>query len=482
MDVKIPEEVLSNVAARLGPDDLFNLRLTCRAFQANTFHEFATEYFSSKCVHFTTDSLKSLVAITESKSLRPYLQEVFVCSKWFIEGLFDHNFCGCCPFKPPTKIAEAYRTFARDQLKLKISGHDYLMLTKILKNVQKLKRIGLVDNGDLLEHSVDYRGQRKVLRTAEFGPSASSPPPVDGYHEWLFHVFGTLLRAIKSSNVNVKSFTTSFTHWPFALDVEHFKFKRTRTFRHLADTKFNTITSLSLEFNLCDSAWSDITIIRRAGRSFPNVTDLAMYMNADEAFESGRLVLGFLDGIGLAKLLRLTIVDTLCYYPDLKIAFKKLKSIQVLKLEGFGPLTEDLRDTWGELLGIIYNLESLQHLHVIYPRQDGEKVWFLKDRTKAEIAAAAKSTTSSHDPASNHDKHDAEIYKRDFTNWAFPHDCGESITHKCNHGSIEQPRRGYYVCLPSKDDIKRLLPTFIDEVHDGYAASDDVDDDNDDDE
>lgn len=95
----LAEEIVCNIAARLGSDDLFALRLTCTALEAKTFHEFANEYFTSKCVHFTTDSLKSLLRTTESKRLRPYLREVYVSSKMFCEDALDIECSSGCSHK-----------------------------------------------------------------------------------------------------------------------------------------------------------------------------------------------------------------------------------------------------------------------------------------------------------------------------------------------------------------------------------------------
>lgn len=53
----LPEELVSNIAQRLGSDDLFSLRLSCKTLSEKSFHDFATEYFSEKCVMFTSESL-----------------------------------------------------------------------------------------------------------------------------------------------------------------------------------------------------------------------------------------------------------------------------------------------------------------------------------------------------------------------------------------------------------------------------------------
>lgn len=120
---KLAEEIVCNIAARLGSDDLFNLRLTCRTLQKNSFHEFATEYFQSKAVHFTSDSLKSLVAISESKALRAYIRNVYVSTKIFTEHIFDERDCGCCIWEPPTVWTYAYRIACTDTRHRRLRKH-----------------------------------------------------------------------------------------------------------------------------------------------------------------------------------------------------------------------------------------------------------------------------------------------------------------------------------------------------------------------
>lgn len=51
----LPEELVSNIAVKLGSDDIFSLRLTCRDLEAKCLHEFATEYFVRKGFIFTSE-------------------------------------------------------------------------------------------------------------------------------------------------------------------------------------------------------------------------------------------------------------------------------------------------------------------------------------------------------------------------------------------------------------------------------------------
>jgi len=45
----LPEELITNIAARLNVDDVSALRLTCRSIEAKCLHEFGSQY--CKCGH-----------------------------------------------------------------------------------------------------------------------------------------------------------------------------------------------------------------------------------------------------------------------------------------------------------------------------------------------------------------------------------------------------------------------------------------------
>lgn len=106
----LPEELVSNVAARLGSDDAFALRLSCKALETKTFHEFATEYFTEKAVHFTTDSLQVLLEISRNTRLRKYLKEVYVVPAAFSVEAFSSHRGACCSWTPSVvRVPGLYR-------------------------------------------------------------------------------------------------------------------------------------------------------------------------------------------------------------------------------------------------------------------------------------------------------------------------------------------------------------------------------------
>lgn len=159
----LPEELISNITCRLG-DDKFALRATCRALETKSFHEFATEHFSGKCVHLTTDSLRTLLAISRSSRLSKYVKEVYFITALFSEQSF------VCPgnpvyhWKPTVRQSEAYKFYINDQKTLAATGNDRAMLAEAFRGLSSLKTVVFTDSVASLPEGMDYRGSNKVVR------------------------------------------------------------------------------------------------------------------------------------------------------------------------------------------------------------------------------------------------------------------------------------------------------------------------------
>ena len=159
---ELPEELVSNISARLHADDISALRLSCRALEHKTFHEFATEYFTEKGFVITTDSLKVLVAIANSEKLNGYLQNVHFLTAFFAETKCPN---GCnCAWQPSVKQAEAFRTYLADQKSIKKTGSDKDMLQEAFAALPALKAVTIVDSPSVLPKDVDYRGKNRIRR------------------------------------------------------------------------------------------------------------------------------------------------------------------------------------------------------------------------------------------------------------------------------------------------------------------------------
>lgn len=159
----LPEELISDITHRLG-DDKFALRGTCRAIEKKSFREFATEHFTRKCIHFTTDSLNVLREISGSVRLSGFVKEVSVVTALFSEQGFRCPGSASTHWKPSVRQTEAYKFYIEDQKTLKSTGGDRMILAECFKNLSALKAVAFIDNTDSLKDDTDYRGGNKVLR------------------------------------------------------------------------------------------------------------------------------------------------------------------------------------------------------------------------------------------------------------------------------------------------------------------------------
>lgn len=141
----LPEELVCNIAMRLWSDDVQSLRLTCKALEEKTLHDFALEYFSDKAVIISSSSLKTLNAIANSDKLRGFLRRVHVLTAYFSDSAFT---CGkacpygnCCGWQPTIRQREAWKFLVQDAKDLKASGRDKDMLTQAFSKLPTLSEI-----------------------------------------------------------------------------------------------------------------------------------------------------------------------------------------------------------------------------------------------------------------------------------------------------------------------------------------------------
>lgn len=141
----LPEELVSNIALRLWSDDVQSLRLTCKALEAKTLHDFALEYFSDKAVIISSSALKTLNAIASSDKLRGFLRRVYVLTAYFSESAFN---CGkACPYghcsgwQPTIRQREAWKFLIQDAKDLRTSGNHRQMLTQAFRKLPALNEI-----------------------------------------------------------------------------------------------------------------------------------------------------------------------------------------------------------------------------------------------------------------------------------------------------------------------------------------------------
>jgi len=165
--LKLPGELVDNIAFRLGSDDKFSLRLTCRELEQKSQRAFGLHHFTKKCVHLTTDSLTVLLNISKSKKLGKYVRDVTLITALFSAADTARLIvpCKCCFAQNPDSHEESsYRFYIEDQSRLRETGEDQALLDEAFRLLPRLNTVALVDSEDRLQPGTDYQGGRKVLR------------------------------------------------------------------------------------------------------------------------------------------------------------------------------------------------------------------------------------------------------------------------------------------------------------------------------
>jgi hypothetical protein len=219
--VELPEELVSNISVKLGSDDIYSFRLTCKVLEQKSFHEFATEYFRAKCFIFTSDSLKVLVNIASSKKLRGHLHELFIIPALFSDRVFNCSNGPNCRWQPTTRQSEAWHQYTADQQALKQTGRDLELLTEAFKQLPALDRLTFADRISALPRDVDLRGITKAVRSTNNNPAVVPANPKDKeFYRWKNHVWRTDIQALAASeSTTLSRFSTDLDQIKNALSV-----------------------------------------------------------------------------------------------------------------------------------------------------------------------------------------------------------------------------------------------------------------------
>ena len=166
----LPTELVRLVLEELNREDLFNLRITCKAMNC-----YATPLvFEELHVWFEEQSLQSLINIASDPILRKNVRRVTVGMDYFYDFTYrwlkDYLFYDGIFVAPSSKQLEraqrkdawrVYRRYYHKQCALEESGRDREMMTQALRAFSSLVSIKLMDYQPLAEES---KGPR-LLRT-----------------------------------------------------------------------------------------------------------------------------------------------------------------------------------------------------------------------------------------------------------------------------------------------------------------------------
>ncbi|KAM3415557.1 hypothetical protein BST61_g9078 [Cercospora zeina] len=514
---RLPEELLTNISLRLQSDDIFALRQACRDIERKTLHEFAKEYFQEKacrvCFMFTTESLKVLVNIANSTKLRGYLHDVY-----FITALVKErpkhcaNSClGHC-WHPNVRQREAFTIYLRDQQLLRRSKGFKVSLVEAFSKLPRMKHLALVDNTADVPLSAEIRGLSKLHRTTgttpHYGPSdAATQQALTDHFEWLSLCWKGLLVAVADSGIQtlkvVETRTRSHLHGLSPIDDLKFK---SSTLEKLK-VAFAALEDFRVQFRSYALRKGQNDSVSRARKGLtefaPLLSSVSNYIwSFDLADSTGSMCKALANALDLSKIKKIKLDSIVMDGKALGTIIAGFCNVEKLMLHAI-----DLNSgEWVTILKVIKQLPKLQHLHLEYLQQTARKVFFLKqidEDTLADEAAWGPMPPmpgDAEDEWSEEDTSDDELpdlIPQDGADHAMP-DFGESAAEgpwqsedsmetmpakKCtmyedkDHkapGQERMPERGYFICLPSPEDINEQLPRFIEECNLGQDTQDDM--------
>lgn len=389
---ELPEELVSNISVRLHADDISALRLSCRALEHKTFHEFATEYFTEKGFVITTDSLKALVAIASSEKLKGYLQHVHFLTVFFSGAAFScPNGCNCA-WQPSVRQREAFCTYQADQKSIRQSDCGKDLLQQAFAALPALKTVNIVDSASLLPADVDYRGKNKIRRLTGREPMFGSSSTDDKqYDEFVRHVWKSVMDALAGSKMTALNVLgAQLSRGMYGLSIVPdmqllarpemtpvFANLKTVTLRLRTSNPFKKGTEASRKKEKSDG----IKAMKDMAKSMPalSLLDLAF----DSGSSSGLYFARLAQNLNLQNLSNLYLRSLYIQAASLGPVLCKLGSVKDLRLT-FINLT---KGSWVTILKAISKLtDHLTHLHLMYLLEGGQKAYFLKQEDPEEAS------------------------------------------------------------------------------------------------
>ncbi|KAK5172049.1 uncharacterized protein LTR77_003686 [Saxophila tyrrhenica] len=509
----MPEELMSNISIKLGSDDIFNFRLTCRSIEHKTFHEFANEYFNSKCFILTTESLKVLVNIATSEKLRGYLHEVYLVPALFSDRVFNCCQGDLCVWKPSTRQTEAWRFYMQDQKNLQKTGRDLEMLTEAFQQLPGLSKLTFKDSVGKLPRDLDLRGYQKAVRSTNNTPAMILSAPDDKeYYRWKKHVWKVLIKALANSGKStLKDFHVELDQLRNGLAVEHDLNFSSKVMRGLGVT-FKNVRAVGLNISSRKNSHpeedDDGIDTVQAGKAMGNLARLLpalkdLRLTFTHSPSSAALCRSFTNKLKLENMVKLELDRIYLTAKYLAATVTKLVSIEDLQITTIN-LTQG---TWVPVLKAIQKPEKLRHLHLMYLMEDFVPCYFLKPLPK--YTPTSPQTGSAIDPGDmgsddyeseyEYDEDgypiDGEPMSDDGTDDSMPDlephddrrpdelgDDGEGFDPNGPQGVIDHavsrpsndppigdasfglgPDRGGKICLDSRALIEKYIPIFIDE-------------------
>ncbi|KAK5135069.1 hypothetical protein LTR08_005594 [Meristemomyces frigidus] len=484
----LPEELISNIAARLDSDDMSSLRLTCQAIEKKVFFEFATEYFTGKCFMITTESLKVLVGIASSERLRGYLHDVYICTALFSEQAFNcPSGCHNCAWQPTVRQSEAYRTYMLDQKRLADSAEDKAMLLSALTQLGHLNSIRLVDGVDsLLSSGVGTAGLCKVTRRTGRQPLWAPEHGKDTeYTHWLSHVWKIIIQGLAGSGCAISGLDARITSYLNGLtltrdlnmgkDIPELRKALTNLKRLRLTLRGNMLVKKDKTPDRVASAQR----LKKFASCISAVEDLTLAY--DSSAESGFVHYNLMKNLRLGGITTLAL-DTLDIdSKTLASTLAPMSSIKDLKLVSVNLLS----GTWVAILTLLNKLKTLDHLHLLFLQEARRKAYFLTQ--PEDVPADYYGDENSEAPSDWADVDESEDSDNEMPDLepadSFDTTDGPTAEETADDATTEESlnfvapghehmgETGYYICIRGAQ-IAKYLPVFIAEYNVGPSLED----------
>ena len=396
---ELPEELISNIAVKLDTDSSYSFRLTCKALEAKSLHEWATEYFAHKAIVPSTASLKVLVGIAESEKLRGFLHHLYI-----IPGLFAEKQSTCChglscKSHHTTRQEEAMLDYISDQKHLSREGRLQERFEHIFKQLTELHNVMFADNIRSIPAEVDIIGHVSFARRTKTTPGIS-PAGGEAYFAWKSYAWKAMVQAIAFSGIStLKSLSTLLDKINNALTLQNVNFNG-RTLFNLREPLRN-LKAFSLQMTSLpnDTTTKDrfdkakaTKLMQNIAKLIPSVDSLDLIFSYNPA--SFTMCQTFMDEIHLSKLKKLRLEGVYTGPKFLGTLICALVNVENLQLEYIN-LT---KGAWPTMLEALLKLKKLNHLHVTHVGVPSGAACFLsKEKKQSTADGAAPPNTVSFD-------------------------------------------------------------------------------------
>jgi hypothetical protein len=237
-----------------------------------------------------------------------------------------------------------------------------------------------------------------------------------------------------------------------------------------------------------------------------NVTDFGV--SFDLADQNGAMCRSLTSALDLSKLKKVKLDSIAIEGKFLGTILTGLTSVTKLTLHAIDLVSGN----WVTILKILKQSPELQHLHLVYLQQSRQKVYFLKQLDEEESTNEwgpmppmpgdvddddddDDDDDWSEEHGDDGDEELPDLIPQEELNSSMPLSvklesaeeqpvpaAGSDVVKKCAlyedkdykaPGQERMPERGYFICLPSRDEIEKQLPLFIEECNVGQDIMDD---------